>query len=1214
MLRYKVGVVSSQAGGTAMARYLASEATLELEPERRDLARYYAGEIDPARAMTDGARTLRRLVDEGALSFSEALERLMMAETGRAAPLVSIDYETMADRLAASLANSASRWRQDEALARDAGLVLGELRPDLDPRLAARVGITGSGPLSVDQSGHLLNLRRVDGTPIPGKQVQSATRSVAEVFGLDERVAPAAEAIRNVLDGLRADGQPPVDHEGKVLPEAVVDGARKRFAAALGVPAGRGPTDAERANLMAGKSATGRFIDEAAYRRTITSTKAPVAYFDLIFSAEKSVSVAYALAPTEAERAAILQIHKDAVARTMAHFEAVMGHVTKGKAGRDGTEPGKLLWQIFHHYSARPTKDVAMTDAAGQSYTETMAIPLVVGDPQLHSHVTLSNLVMAEGGRLGSIDGDRLAGRVKEFGAVYQGFIARGAIARGIEVGFNDDKIAARFLSVPQSVSEAYSKRSRDAEAYAREFAEQLGETWEELSPERKIALLHRGVEVERQTKIEDPDALGVSSVAAWRKQAEEMGYRHRSVLRPDGIADEMAPALRLEAAFRIAQPMLEEAFAHNAKLDVQELRVIAARASIPNGLHSPAEIDALTRMFRERGVTQDGERTPLIWGHDLPVRGKQRLSVTTALHERQETELIGLARAAHRDRAPVIPRELLEASITRLGLDFSTEHGRAQRAAIRQFAEGSRLEVLIAVAGAGKTKGILPPAVAGWTAQGRDVHGVSTGWKQTTALHDAGIDASRRVAAEPFIKRALSGEIALTDNSVVIVDELGQMGTRQLLALQRLQAEHGFQMILLGDDKQCQSVEAGPVVDLLRKALGAEHVPEILTSIRQQTERSREEASLFRRGMAAEALAMKREDKTVLLAEGYQQAIDRTAALWQERMAANAQDPAFTLSVSAPTNREARDIGAAIHQARQARGELGPDMMIRATARGETYDLALAVGDKVRLFERVWDVSKANGVLASNGDVVEVRGFPAEHHMAIRASDGRQGVIDLRKLRADKHAPVRLAHGYAVTIDAVQSTTSTEHINAMPSGTRSVTGFKAYTAESRHRVVSWMVVNEQAERKEVWERTPLGAKRPVIREEDVYRNIARNLSRQTPKASAIEFLSHAADATRGMARAIQEGLEPAERRQLAGLERTTAHRIKAARRMHHRTELAMKLHQEAPSTRRFVHEIGHSVRHTVARGVARVQPVVARVMKWNAPDRGMARRWTIER
>jgi len=194
VLRYKVGVVSSHAGGKAMARYLASEATLELEPEKRGLARYYAGEIDPAVTMTEGVRTLGRLVDEGSLSFSEALESLMAVEIGRGTPSMTIDYEAMEDRLAASLADGASRWKQEETLARGEGLVLGELRPDLDPRLAARVGIMGSGPLSVDESGHLLNLRRVDGTPIPGKQIQSATRSVAEVFGLDERVVPAAEA------------------------------------------------------------------------------------------------------------------------------------------------------------------------------------------------------------------------------------------------------------------------------------------------------------------------------------------------------------------------------------------------------------------------------------------------------------------------------------------------------------------------------------------------------------------------------------------------------------------------------------------------------------------------------------------------------------------------------------------------------------------------------------------------------------------------------------------------------------------------------------------------------------------------------------------------------------------------------------------------------------------------------------------------------------
>jgi len=72
-----------------------------------------------------------------------------------------------------------------------------------------------------------------------------------------------------------------------------------------------------------------------------------------------------------------------------------------------------------------------------------------------------------------------------------------------------------------------------------------------------------------------------------------------------------------------------------------------------------------------------------------------------------------------------------------------------------------------------------------------------------------------------------------------------------------------------VGDPKQCQSIEAGPLIDLLRRELGPEAVPEILTSIRQESERERETALMFRDGRAAEALALKRTDQTARLAPG---------------------------------------------------------------------------------------------------------------------------------------------------------------------------------------------------------------------------------------------------------------------------------------------------------------------------------------------------------
>ncbi|MGA8759800.1 MAG: AAA family ATPase [Stellaceae bacterium] len=55
------------------------------------------------------------------------------------------------------------------------------------------------------------------------------------------------------------------------------------------------------------------------------------------------------------------------------------------------------------------------------------------------------------------------------------------------------------------------------------------------------------------------------------------------------------------------------------------------------------------------------------------------------------------------------------------------------------------------------------------------------------------------------------------------------------------------MQIVIVGDPKQCQSIEAGPVIELLRRAIGEEAIPQILTSIRQKTEREREITSLFR-------------------------------------------------------------------------------------------------------------------------------------------------------------------------------------------------------------------------------------------------------------------------------------------------------------------------------------------------------------------------------
>jgi hypothetical protein len=171
-----------------------------------------------------------------------------------------------------------------------------------------------------------------------------------------------------------------------------------------------------------------------------------------------------------------------------------------------------------------------------------------------------------------------------------------------------------------------------------------------------------------------------------------------------------------------------------------------------------------------------------------------------------------------------------------------------------------------------------------------------------------------------------------------------------------------------------------------------------------------------------------------------------------------------------------------------------------------------LAVSDRVRLYDRVHDarVPGRKTVLANNGEVVEIREL-TDQGMIVRNDAGAEGLVAWRKIQARQGAPVRLTYGYAMTVDTAQGSTATEHIHAMPAGSHAIHGFKAYTAASRHERTTWMVVDEASERRHLASRSMIG-QRPDIREQDVWRNIGENLSRQPQKASALDMLHRMAE------------------------------------------------------------------------------------------------------
>ena len=1161
MLTYRTGAAGAPSAAKAMGEHLLQQT---LSPEMAAMAEYYAqGMAPPTPAEAARARYAGEAKD-GHLPAGEALDELLRREIdrldesardaqGRAVPREALAVRALGAFVAAGLVDKPEAIA---ALARGGyapdGDAAGRIEPaadtartakdyssatatprrDMNPALAGRLGIDTARSLTAAEIANLLNGQRADGEPIAGKQVQAATESVGAIFGLDEQRLPTPTELEHVLAGRRANGT--------ALPADVAQTALRRFLSVLGAK-GADLTPEQQQHVLDGRTVTGSALTSRQYHARMDTARSRIGYVDLTFSAPKSVSVAWAFAPTEAERGIIHQAHRDAIDSVMTEIEHQIGRARKGKGGRDGWDHGSIGWVSFDHYASRPTVAIVREDKAGHAFTElyTVKSPAgrVAGDMQLHTHTAVFNAVLTADGRLGGLDFAQLEGRVKEWGALYQAYLATNLRAHGVDVVLDARTEMARIAAVPERVTEQFSKRTTGGTAAARAYAAEQGLDWDSLDAGRKIGLLKQGVQDPRGAKSDD-----LSDAQAWRQAAVELGYRHRSVLRPDEVQPERAREERLEAAYQAALPVFDKALQRRASVDGADARAAAAKGLIASGIAAPTEVNEITRAMRERGVLQRGETTALIWGAVPGPQGRMRAAITTALHESEEQALVAAARTAGQDRSAALTPAQIAAAVARFPeLDFASPHGQAQRAAMEQLATGGRLGVAIGVAGSGKTT-LLKPLVSAWQADGRDVHGIALAWRQSEDLTEAGIATANRRAVEPFLRAVDGNRIRLDARSVVVVDELGLLGTRQLNALLRAQRTHGFQIVALGDPRQMQSVEAGSVVALLRRALGEAAIPALETSVRQAAAEERETVLMFRNGQTEEAVLRKVGNGTLrIVPGGYEEAIADIVRLWQERRAANADRDGYSISISAPTNHDAHQLSLAIREKRRELGELGADRRTVPASDGDlkaprTYEMALAEGDRVRLFKRTGalflDTGKG-GNIGQNGSVLTVAAV-RDDGLVLHGREGRAGLVKWEVLRHERNGRIMLAYGDALTIHTSQGATVSEHIFAMPAGSGPVNAFGAYTSGSRHREISWMVTSDGAERAEVAARRPLGDRRPV-RESDVVANIVRNFARQPEKESALALIERAEALRRGTVHGMQAGKQGLEQRELDG-------------------------------------------------------------------------------
>jgi len=344
---------------------------------------------------------------------------------------------------------------------------------------------------------------------------------------------------------------------------------------------------------------------------------------------------------------------------------------------------------------------------------------------------------------------------------------------------------------------------------------------------------------------------------------------------------------------------------------------------------------------------------------------------------------------------------------------------GDEQRVMVRRLTtSGAGVDVVVGRAGTGKTTA-LAAASRAWEADGFAPLGTSLSARAAEGLGEgAGIPSSTLARLLADIDR---GTTALTERSVVVVDEAGMVSTRMLEALLSSAGEVGAKVVLVGDPRQLPEIGAGGTLAALAEQLGA---VELSTNRRQEQSWERAALDQLRHGSVHDALSAMVGADRVHAAPTMDEARRRLVASWLASVACD--EEAVMLAV---TRRDVAELNDLARAALRTAGRLGPDVL---TVAGRGF----AVGDVVvcgRNDSRLDVINGTRGSLASieGGSVV---------------LDTAQGP---RWLSPDYLERGHLTHGYALTVHKSQGATVDR---AFVLVTASLTREAGYVAMSRAR------------------------------------------------------------------------------------------------------------------------------------------------------------------
>ena len=419
------------------------------------------------------------------------------------------------------------------------------------------------------------------------------------------------------------------------------------------------------------------------------------------------------------------------------------------------------------------------------------------------------------------------------------------------------------------------------------------------------------------------------------------------------------------------------------------------------------------------------------------------------------------------------------------------------QEAAFRYItAESSDIAVVQGYAGAGKSY-MLGAAKEAWESAGYTVRGAALAGKAADGLqNDSGIN-SRTI--DSLLLALENGTTSLGKSDVLVVDEAGMVDTRKMQRLVSEVRDAGAKLVLVGDSRQLQAIDAGAAMRAIGQRVGAV----TLSGVRRQNEEWMQEASkLMGKGQALDGLAAYESRGLVQEHETQTDAATRMVAEWAQR---RKDEPGCTQLLLAYRRTEVAALNVGARQVMEQENQLGKSVRVQVTGGEKEF----AAGDRLYFLKNDRMLGVKNGSL---GTVIEAS--PQSLKVKLDDSD-RTVVIDTEKY---KH----FDHGYACTVHKSQGAT-VDYAHVLASGAFDSSAL--YVAMSRHR-----------------EEVKLHWSREEFEDE---RKMQRSVSRAAEKTNAIDYVGlHGLKETSRPAYERAGPVERAQENQLKELKQLTEKKL----------------------------------------------------------------------